>query len=66
MGAGMSAAPAITRENARKRAVISSAPEPIGSWKTRIPPMIAVRLAVTEVSAMTSTPLPIWRLRAEA
>jgi hypothetical protein len=41
-------------------------PEPIGSWKTRIPPMIAVRLAATEVIAMTSTASPIWRLRAEA
>jgi hypothetical protein len=46
--------------------VIPTAPDPIGSQKTRIPPMIAIRLAVTEVSAMTSTPLPIWRLRAEA
>jgi hypothetical protein len=24
------------------------------------------QVAVTEVSAMTSTPLPIWRLRADA
>ena len=26
----------------------------------------SMRLAVTEVSGMTSTPLPIWSLRAEA
>jgi hypothetical protein len=31
-----------------------------------MPPKIAARLAITEVIAMTSTPLPIWRLRAEA
>jgi hypothetical protein len=31
-----------------------------------MPPMIATRLAATEVSAMTATPSPIWRLRAEA
>ena len=39
--------------------------EPIGSWKIRMPPMIAARLAATDVIAMTSTPSPIWRLRAE-
>jgi Fatty acid desaturase len=66
IGAGMSAAPAMTRQNARKRAVMARGPEPIGSWKTRMPPMIAARLAATEVSAMTSTPSPSWRLRAEA
>ena len=56
---------AITRQNARKRPLLAER-QPIGSWKTRIPPMIAVRLAATDVSAMTSTPSPIWRLRAEA
>jgi hypothetical protein len=33
----MSAAPAMTRQNARQRALMASAPEPIGSWKTRMP-----------------------------
>jgi hypothetical protein len=51
---------------ARKRAVVARAPEQTGSWKTRIPPMSAARLAATEVRAMTSTPGPIWRLGAEA
>ncbi len=58
----MSAAPAMTRQNARKRAVMPAGPEPIGSWNTMMPPMIAARLAATEVSAIISTPLPIWRL----
>ena len=44
--------------------MIPGAPEPIGSWNTRIPPRIAVRFAATEVIAITSTPSPIWRLRA--
>jgi hypothetical protein len=39
-----------------------SAPEPIGSPKTRI----AERLAATEVIAITSIALPIWRLRVDA
>jgi hypothetical protein len=64
--AGMSAAPAMTRQKARKRPMTATAPEPIGSWKTRTPPMMAARLAATEVRAMTSTPLPICRLPAEA
>ena len=61
----MSAAPGDDETNAKKRAPTSSGPEPIGSWKTTMPPKIAMRLAVTEGSGMTSTPLPIWRLRAE-
>ena len=65
-GAGMCAAPAMTRQKAKKRPPISTGPEPIGLWKTTIPPRIAARLAATEVSAMTSTPWPIYRLRAEA
>jgi hypothetical protein len=35
----------MTRQKARKRAVMPGVPEPIGSWKTMMPPMIAVRLA---------------------
>ena len=33
IGAGMSAAPAMTRQNARKRAVMARGPEPIGSGR---------------------------------
>jgi hypothetical protein len=55
-GAGIRAAPAITRPNAIIRPVIPTAPAPIESRKTRMPPRIAVRLAATAVSAMTSTP----------
>src|SRR4029078_667402 len=40
-GAGRSAAPAMTRQKAVPRAPISAAPDPIGSWKTMMPPMIA-------------------------
>jgi hypothetical protein len=47
----MSAAPAMTRSNARKRAAIR---EPVGAWKTRIAPTIAVTLAAPEMSAITS------------
>jgi hypothetical protein len=46
--------------------MISTAAEPMGSLKTRMPPTIAVRLAATEVKAMTSTPGPICKPRAEA
>jgi hypothetical protein len=56
-GAGMSAAPAMMRQKAKKRPPISTGPEPICLWKTTTPPKIAARLAATEVSAMTSTPL---------
>ena len=59
IGAGIRAAPIRTRTNAIIRTVISSAPVPTGSRKTRMPPTIAVRLAVTEVMAITSTPGPI-------
>jgi hypothetical protein len=52
-GAGTSAAPAMTRPNASSRPMIPTAPEPIGSPKTRIPPRIADRLAATEVIAIT-------------
>ena len=45
----MSAAPAMTRQKAKKRPPISTGPEPIGLWKTTIPPKIAARLAATEV-----------------
>ena len=62
MGAGTSAAPAMTRPNAMTRPATAGVPEPIGSWNTRMPPMIAAAFAATEVSAITSTPSPIWRL----
>ena len=48
------------------RAPIASGPEPMGSPKTRMPPMMAARFAATEVKAMTSTAGPSWRLRADA
>ena len=38
IGPGISAAPAMTRQNATTRAPTSSGPEPSGSWKTRMPP----------------------------
>ena len=65
-GAGIRAAPAMTSPNAIIRPAIATAPVPIESRKTRTPPTIAMRLAATEVSAMTSTPGPICRPRAEA
>ena len=49
-----------------KRAPIATGPDPMCSPKTMMPPRIAARFAATEVKAMTSTPGPIWRLRAEA
>ena len=39
---------------------------PSRSPKTASPAMIVETLAATEVTAMTATPSPIWRLRAEA
>src|ERR1035441_9532159 len=65
-GEGTSAAPAITRQKASTRALIPTAPDPIGSPKTRMPPRIAERLAATDVIAITSIARPICRLRAEA
>ena len=62
-GAGISAAPTITRQKAAMRPVISTAPVPTGSRKTRMPPTIAVRLAATDVSAITWTPGPSCKPR---
>ena len=66
IGAGISAAPAITRQKESMRPVIWSAPLPIESWKKRMPPPIAIRLAATEVNAITSSGGPSCRLRADA
>ena len=63
---GINAPPAMTRANAITRPVMARAPIPIGSRNTRMPPMIAARLAASEVSAMTATPRPSWSPRAEA
>ena len=65
-GAGTSAAAATTRQKASRRAQIPTAPEPIGSAKTRMPPRIVDRFAATDVIAMTSIARPICKLRAEA
>jgi hypothetical protein len=43
----MMAAPAITKQKARRRAAIWGGPEPIGSWNTTIPPKIALRHRAT-------------------
>jgi len=51
---GMSAAPAMTRPNAIRRAPIASGPEPMGSPKTRMPPMMADRFAATELVAIVT------------
>ena len=48
-GAGISAAPAMTRAKESMRPVIARGPAPIGSRKTRIPPTMAVRLAATDM-----------------
>jgi hypothetical protein len=63
---GIRGAPAITRPNAVIRPMICSAPCPTGSWNTRIPPLIAMRLAAIEVNAITSNVGPSCKLRAEA
>jgi hypothetical protein len=56
----------MTSPNAIIRPAIGTTPCPIESRKTRTPPTIAMRLAATEVSAMTSTPGPIYKPRAGA
>ena len=47
MGAGMSAAPRL--QAGEEAGADLEGPEPIGSWKTTMPPKIAARLAATEV-----------------
>ena len=65
VGADMSAAPAMTRQNASVRPTICVAPAPIESWKTRMPPLIAIRFAATDVNAITASGGPSCKLRAE-
>jgi hypothetical protein len=66
MGAGINAAPAITRQEGGHPPADLQRPGPDRVTEDRMPPTIAIRLAATEVSAMTSTPGPICRPRAEA
>ena len=66
MGAGMSAAPNRIRANAAIRTPIMSTLSPSGSPKTASPATIVDRFAATDVTAITVTPSPICRLRAEA
>lgn len=66
VGAGMRAPPAITSPKAITRATTASGVWPRGSLKTRMPPPMAVKLAASEVSAITSSPGPICSDRAEA
>ncbi len=55
-----------TITNANERAITSSASLPIGSPNTTTPARIADMFAATDVTAMTATPSPSCRLRAEA
>jgi hypothetical protein len=55
----------MARQNASVRPTIWAAPTPIESWKTRMPPLIAIKLAAIEVNAITASAGPTWRLRAD-
>ena len=65
-GAGISAAPTRMSANAAMRTAITKPSLPSRSPKTASPARIVDRFAATEVTAITATPSPIWRLRAEA
>jgi hypothetical protein len=52
--------------NAARRTPITKASLPSRSPKTASPARMVERFAATEVTAITATPSPIWRLRAEA
>jgi hypothetical protein len=54
------------RANAARRTPTATASSPSRSPDTASPARIVDGFAATEVTAITATPPPIWRLRAEA